>query len=188
MVKANYLMHERMKDVENANKFLEAVASSPMQDSPVRSMLLSEVPAAARMSSQGKKPRPLVDIDMSNVIAVARSQVAINSMRRGIEVNIPEEHSSMTDDDIARLPWGTKHPDRERGPDQRACWTPYEVQFIGQWVDQARAQYPSMKQVISKCRDALVTEYPEMIQHFHVHHVISPARFSHGYKLYNQAK
>jgi len=161
MVKANYLMHERMKDVENSNKFLEAVASAPMVDSPVRSMLLSEVPAAALMSSQGKKPRPLVDIDMSNVIAVARSQVAINSMQRGKEASIPapEEHSSMTDDDIARLPWGTKHPDRERGPNQRACWTPYEVQFIGQWVDQAKAQYPAMKQVVSKCRDALVTEY-----------------------------
>jgi hypothetical protein len=180
-VKTNYIMHERMKDVQNAAAFMEAVQSEPMVESPVRTMLLSQVPAV--MASGAKASRPAVEIDLDNVIAVARSQVAINTWHREKSVNEPEPTS--TEDIIAGLPWGTKHPDRSRGPQQRARWTPFEVEFIGQWCDKAKAEYPTMTQMISKCRDSLATEYTHMIEHFHVNHVITTSRFTHGYRLYN---
>ena len=173
-------MHERAKDIDNSNLFMEAVHNSPMVDSPVRSMLMSQVPAV--MASGAKSSRPAVDIDLDNVMAIARSQVAITTFNQAKEVN--EQSSSDTERIIAGLPWGTKHPDRSRGLGQRAHWTPFEVQFIGQWVEKAKAQYPEMTHVLSKCRDSLATEYVHMIEHFHVNHVINQNRFAHGYRLY----
>lgn len=179
-VRANYLMKERKRDIDNANAFMEAVANEPAPDAPPRIMSPGEIPAVMAANRYALPRRQMVQIDLQSVMSVATAQVDDDHAVRVVAPTV------ITENGIADLPWGTLHPDRLRGPHQRARWTPFEVQFIGRWCEEALNKYPAMTQVISKCRESLATDYPDMIAYFHVNHVISTSRFVHGYRLYKR--
>ena len=189
MVRANYLLHARKRDIANASAFMEAIANAPPPETPVRQMAPADVPAAMAASTERGLPRrPSVRIDLQSIMSVASAQMNTSAIGKEAAVGEPDDGSTAPDEIISNLPWGTAHPDRKQGPQQRARWTPIEVQFIGQWCDEALAKFPDITQIISKCRLSLATEYPEMIAHFHVNHVISTGRFVHGYRLYKKSK
>ena len=178
-VRANYLLTSRKKDIVNANAFMDAVANESPPDS-LPPLIPADIPAAMAANRSAFPRRPTVHIDLQSLISTAAAQMDDDHAESDVAP------TAMSNDTIAGLPWGTLHPDRHRGPNQRARWTPFEVQFIGRWCEEALDKYPAITQVISKCRDSLATDYPEMIAYFHVNHVISTSRFVHGYRLYKR--
>lgn len=168
---------------------MNAIANAPTPEAPVRLMSPADVPAAMAASSEWGLPRrPSVRIDLQSMMSVASAQMNASNIGKETAVGEPDDGSFVPEEIISNLPWGTAHPDRKQGPQQRARWTPFEVQFIGHWCDEALTKFPDITQIISKCRLSLATEYPEMIAHFHVNHVISTGLFVHGYRLYKKSK
>jgi hypothetical protein len=187
MVRANYLLHSRRRDIANASTFMEAIANAPRIEPPARFMSPADVPAAMAASSEwGLPSRPSVRIDLQSMMSSASAQMNASAIGKESAVGEAGGGLPVSDEIISDLPWGTAHPDREKSPQQRARWTPFEVQFIGRWCDEALTKFPDITQIIRKCRLSLATEYPDMIAHFHVNHVISTARFVHGYRLYKK--
>jgi hypothetical protein len=178
-------MHARQRDIANAKAFMDALANEPPPDPPAHAMSPSDIPQAMSTNRWARSRCPTVQIDLQSVIADAAAQMLDVDHAPREELRASSA-TAINDDTFADLPWGTLHPDRHRGPKQRARWTPFEVQFIGRWCEEALSKYPAMTQVINKCRESLAKDYPDMIAYFHVNHVISTGRFVHGYRLFKR--
>jgi hypothetical protein len=80
------------------------------------------------------------------------------------------------------LAWGTLHPDYTK--DRKITWTQKELFFIGKWVETALSMGIPSYGVVSKCRQAIAREYPEMVPYFHKNHILDGSKFQYGYDRY----
>jgi hypothetical protein len=89
---------------------------------------------------------------------------------------------------FSNINWGTEHPYygarlRADGKMPRIAWTPIEVAFIGETVEDLKRR--GERTPVAKCRMKLlhhVTFHP----HFHREHVLNLSKFEHGYKRYQK--
>ena len=97
------------------------------------------------------------------------------------------EYVEANEDDIESyinsLQWGVEHK-FFKATTEKVPWSAIELQFIGDWTNEARRLDPDIHSVSNKCRQSLAREYPDMIPHFHREHVISASRFAHGLRRY----
>jgi hypothetical protein len=87
---------------------------------------------------------------------------------------------------FTKINWGIEHPcygikERADGRMPRIAWTPIEVEYIGQCVDQLKMQ--GEKTPVAKCRMQLL-HHEKFHAHFHREHVLNLSKFGHGYKSY----
>jgi len=86
------------------------------------------------------------------------------------------------------IEWGSKRADKDKPitATARFVWLDVEVEFVGKWCIDYKKKYPHSKNsAISQCRDALYTdEYSDLHGYFHVKHVASKERLSHGFDMY----
>ena len=86
------------------------------------------------------------------------------------------------------IEWGSKRADKDKPitAAARFVWLDVEVEFVGTWCLDYKKKYPHSKNsAIGQCRDALYTDtYSDLHGYFHVKHVASKERLSHGFDMY----
>ena len=86
------------------------------------------------------------------------------------------------------IEWGSKRADKDKPitAAARFVWLDVEVEFVGSWCLDYKKKYPHSKNsAIGQCRDALYTDtYSDLHGYFHVKHVASKERLSHGFDMY----
>ena len=182
--KAHYLLDQRKVDVAHVNAFMEAVEASPTPMTLNSDYNPEEIVERNRpLTKRGKVP--IVHLNLDAIYKKAEEEDAA-ALPTSIS---PKPQSEISNEDkeaaMKELPWGTKHPNYGT-ESARVPWTPLELTFVGEWCEAAERDNPDITQVAGRCRAAIVTDYPEMIQHFHVHHVVSPTRFSWGLRRYKE--
>ena len=91
------------------------------------------------------------------------------------------------DDDVneAIIPiqWGTKHPDYSKTA-KRVQWSFDELLHLGIFCEKMAVKCPMVKNVSSRFKKEILSRRQELIPFYHLNHVITSCRFSHGYKRY----
>jgi hypothetical protein len=175
-VRNHYQYQDRIKDVANAMVVMSAISTNPTALASPPPLLNAAATTNFLRShgGQSKRSKPVVHLDIDELLQAAKASDDLLST---------EEVEEATEAFDSSLPWGTSHPfygsERKRIP-----WTEVELKFIGRWCDAALAADPAITQVAAKCRSAIIEDYPEMISHFHLHHILSPQRITHGRRMF----
>jgi hypothetical protein len=82
------------------------------------------------------------------------------------------------------LPWGTEHPAFNNINSSRIVWTPIEVHFIGAWMEAAIKAGYAKQGLLGRCRNSIARDYPDMVKHFHINHVLDINKFIYGYERF----
>ena len=189
MAKDVYVKRSRVRDVANGlNVFsmlggsVGNVAMSPamLGGSDGTPAINGDVDTDANFDSQGDSVFPM-------------HSPMLNSLSPDAGSNRVWYQSSISpigmDSRYEEIQWGHLRDDRLKRITEtsRFAWLDKEVEFVGNWCLEYKRKYPDSKtSAIKKCRLALMTDdaYRELHGYFHVSHISSTERLTHGYKMY----